>query len=114
MYISRLRWNSTIRGRPAARAVASWSWCTARAGGGAGRRRVVVRGPGGGEEERVPAGLGEPLGEVALVVVDEEGGVHVADLLGGGAADQQRARLRPVDPPRRPALALHRQPAVQE
>ena len=87
-------------GRPAARSVESWSWWTASA---AGTKRVV------------PAGVGEPLGEVALVVVDEEVGVEVADLLGGRlAADQQRARLRPVDPPGRAAPALHGEQAVQE
>ena len=71
------------------------------AGDEVGRELVVVDGLGGGDEERVPAGLGEPLGEVALVVVDEEIGVEVADLGRGLAADQQGARLRPVDPARR-------------
>ena len=66
--------------------------------GEVGRELVVVDGLGGGDEERVPAGVGEALGEVALVVVDEEGGVHVVDRGGRLAADQQRARLRPVDP----------------
>ena len=94
-----MRWNSTIRGRPLARSVESWSWWI---------------GFGGGDEERVPAGLGEPLGEVALVVVDEELGVHVADRHRRLAADQQRARLRPVDPAGRAALALHGEAAVQE
>ena len=69
--------------------------------GEVGGELVVVDRLGGGDEERVPAGVGEALGEVALVVVDEEVGVHVADRGGRLAADQQRARLRPVDPPGR-------------
>ncbi len=77
----------------------SWSWWTASA---AGTKRVV------------PAGLGQPLAEVALVVVDEEVGVEVADLRGRLAAHEQGARLGPVDPPRLAAPALHREPAVQE
>ena len=43
-----------------------------QAGGEVGRELVVVDRLGGGDEERVPAGVGESLGEVALVVVDEE------------------------------------------
>jgi hypothetical protein len=79
-----------------------------------GRELVVVDGLGGREVERVPAGFPQALGEVALVVVDEEVGIHVADLGGRLAADHQRARLRPVDPPHLAALALHGQPAMEE
>ena len=94
-----MRWNSTIRGRP---------------GREVGRELVVVDRLGGGDEEAVPAGVGEALGEVALVVVDEEVGVEVADLGGRLAADHQGARLRPVDPPGLAAPALHGEQAVQE
>ena len=52
------------------------------AGGEVGRELVVVDGLGGGNEEGVPAGVGEALAEVALVVVDEEVGIEVADLGG--------------------------------
>ena len=77
----------------------SWSWWTASA---AGTKRVGW------------PGLGQPLAEVALVVVDEEVGVEVADLGRGLAAHQQGARLGPVDPPGRLAPALHGEQAVQE
>ena len=72
-----------------------------QAGGEVGGELVVVDGLGGGDEEGVPAGVGEALAEVALVVVDEEVGVEVADLGRRLAAHEQGARLRPVDPPRR-------------
>ena len=85
-----------------------------QAGGEVGGELVVVDRLGAGDEERVPAGVGETLGEVALVVVDEEGGVHVADLGGGLATDQQGARLGPVDLPGLRARALDGEPAVQE
>src|SRR6185295_19599985 len=82
--------------------------------GEVGGELVVVDRFGAGDEEAVPAVVGETLGEVALVVVDEEGGIHVADPGSGFAADEQGARLPPVDPAGRAALALHGQPAVQE
>ena len=96
---SRLRWNSTIRGRPAARSVESWSWCLARA----------CRDVEGGV-----AGVVQAPAEVALVVVDEEIRIEVADLRCGRAAHEHRARLRPVDPPDLVATALHREEAVEE
>ena len=78
-----------------------------QAGGEVGGELVVVDRLGGGDEEGRAAGLGQPLAEVALVVVDEEVGVEVADLGGGLAAHEQGARLGPVDPPglRRPRSA---------
>ena len=69
---------------------------------------------GGGHVERVPAGVGEAPAEVALVVVDEELGVHVADRGGRLAPDEQGARLRPVDPPGRVSTALHGEQPMQE
>jgi len=42
--------------------------------GEVGRELVVVDGLGAGDEERVPAGVVETLGKVALVVVDEKAG----------------------------------------
>ena len=70
-----------------------------QAGGEVGGELVVVDGLGGGDEERVPAGVGEALGEVALVVVDEEGGVEVADLAPpprGGPSGRSTAPSRPA------------------
>ncbi len=61
-----------------------------------------------------PAGVGEAAAEVGLVRVDEEGGVEEADLLGGGPADQHRARLHPIHLAGALASALHRQPPVRE
>ena len=79
-----------------------------------GGELVVVDRLGGGDEEGRVAGLGQPLAEVALVVVDEEVGVEVADLARGLAAHEQGARLGPVDPPGRRPPALHGEQAVQE
>ena len=84
------------------------------AGGEVSRELVVVDRLGPGDEELVPAGVGEALGEVALVVVDEELGVEIVDRRRRLAPNQERARLRPVDPAGRRPLALHGQPAVEE
>ena len=75
-----------------------------QAGGEVGGELVVVDGGGAGDEELVPAGVGEPLGEVALVVVDEEVGVQVADLRRpprGGPAARSTAPSRPGGSPAR-------------
>ena len=66
--------------------------------GEVGGELVVVDRLGGGDEEAVPAGVGEALGEVALVVVDEELRVHVVDLRRpprGGPAGRSTGPSRP-------------------
>src|SRR5260221_14499984 len=68
----------------------------------------------GWDEESAPVGPREALAEVALVVVDEEGGVEVADLRRRLPPHHQRARLRPVDSSSLGPIALHGEQAVQE
>ena len=66
------------------------------------------------DEERLPARLLQPLAEVALVVVDEEGGVEVADRRRRLAPHEQGAGLGPVDAPGPRPGALHGEATVQE
>ena len=79
-----------------------------------GRELLVVDGRGRGDVEDPPAGVVQPLLEVGFVRVDEEAGVEVADLLGGGAAHEHRARLDPAHRSRVSAAALHGERPVQE
>src|SRR5918992_1307391 len=57
---------------------------------------VVVHGASMGDEQDVPAGVVQPPAEVRLVRVDEEVGIEPANLLGGLAPHEHRARLHPA------------------
>ena len=75
----------------------------------AGADPLVMDRLGRGGEQHRPAGVAEPLAEVGLVRVDEEGRVEEAHLLRRLAPDHQSARLRPADRPCRVAAALDHQ-----
>src|SRR5918999_690335 len=75
---------------------------------------VVVHGASMGDEQDAPAGVVQPPAEVRLVRVDEEVGIEPANLLGGLAPHEHRARLHPAHLARRRAAALHRVAVVQE
>ncbi len=80
----------------------------------AGGQLLVVDRARAGHVQAAPTGVAQAAGEVDLVGVDEEVGVHVPDLRRRLAAHEQRRGLAPVHLARVLAGALHGVEAVHE